>query len=53
MYDSIGRTHHVTCHGGLRRLADDLRTGRWHASHADLIERDSLDAGYRVVIAAP
>lgn len=37
--------------GGLSRLADDLRTGHWHDSHADLLERDSLDAGYRLIIA--
>lgn len=37
--------------GGLSRLADDLRTGRWHDNHADLPEGDSLDAGYRLIIA--
>lgn len=34
---------------GLDRLADDLRTGRWHAEHADLLARDSLDVGYCTV----
>jgi SAM-dependent methyltransferase len=37
--------------GGLSRLADDLRTGRWHDNHADLIQLDSLDLGYRLLIA--
>ena len=36
---------------GLNRLADDLRTGRWHDLHADLLQRDSLDVGYRIIIA--
>jgi SAM-dependent methyltransferase len=36
---------------GLSRLADDLRTGRWHDEHDDLIRLDSLDVGYRLVIA--
>jgi hypothetical protein len=36
---------------GLQRLADDLRTGRWHAAHADLLDRDSLDVGYCLLIA--
>jgi hypothetical protein len=35
---------------GLDRLAGDLRTGRWHAAHADLLERDSLDVGYCLLI---
>jgi SAM-dependent methyltransferase len=35
---------------GLSRLADDLRSGRWHDEHGDLQELDSLDVGYRLVI---
>jgi SAM-dependent methyltransferase len=36
---------------GLDRLAADLESGRWHQHHADLLHRDVLDAGYRLVIA--
>ena len=36
---------------GLARLADDLRSGRWEARHGALRERDSLDVGYRLVVA--
>jgi SAM-dependent methyltransferase len=36
---------------GLARLADDLRTGAWHERHADLLARDELDLGYRLLIA--
>lgn len=35
---------------GLDRLADDLSTGIWHSRHADLLNRDSYDAGYRLVV---
>ncbi|MET9960063.1 hypothetical protein ABZ128_13560 [Streptomyces sp. NPDC006326] len=36
---------------GLARLSDDLRTRRWHQHHADLLHRETLDAGYRLLIA--
>jgi SAM-dependent methyltransferase len=38
-------------HLGLARLADDLRSGRWEARHGALRERESLDVGYRLVVA--
>ncbi|MER6345107.1 class I SAM-dependent methyltransferase [Streptomyces sp. NPDC001595] len=36
---------------GLARLSDDLSSGRWHQNHADLLDRDALDVGYRLVVA--
>jgi SAM-dependent methyltransferase len=36
----------------LERLADDLRTGAWRRRHADLLDRDALDVGYRLVVAS-
>jgi SAM-dependent methyltransferase len=36
---------------GLARLAGDLDSGRWQFEHADLFQLDSLDVGYRLVIA--
>jgi SAM-dependent methyltransferase len=36
---------------GLARLAEDLRSGGWHARHSALRERASLDLGYRLVVA--
>ncbi|GAA2660786.1 class I SAM-dependent methyltransferase [Streptomyces vastus] len=36
---------------GLARLSDDLSSGRWHQRHADLLDREALDAGYRLVVA--
>jgi hypothetical protein len=35
---------------GLRRLRGDLKSGAWTAQHADLIERDTLDIGYRLLV---
>jgi hypothetical protein len=36
---------------GVARLAHDLRSGRWEAQHGSLRERESLDLGYRLVVA--
>ena len=36
---------------GLAQLEDDLRTGAWAERHADLLERDELDLGYRLLVA--
>lgn len=32
---------------GVRRLQDDLETGAWERKHGHLLERDSIDWGYR------
>jgi SAM-dependent methyltransferase len=36
---------------GVARLGEDLRAGRWAARHGALRERESLDLGYRLVVA--
>ena len=35
----------------IERLRADLASGAWHHRHADLLERDSVDYGYRLLIA--
>ncbi|WP_431921731.1 class I SAM-dependent methyltransferase [Amycolatopsis tucumanensis] len=35
----------------VRKLAEDLSSGKWQRRHHDLLDRDSLDAGYRLVVA--
>ena len=35
---------------GLARLSDDLSSGRWHQRHADLLDREALDVGYRLLM---
>ena len=34
----------------VERLRHDLATGRWHEDHADLLDLDELDCGYRLVV---
>lgn len=36
---------------GLNRLEADLRSGAWQARHAELLDAETYDAGYRLVIA--
>ena len=36
---------------GLARLADDLATGEWERRNRDLLSRDEMDFGYRLVVA--
>jgi SAM-dependent methyltransferase len=38
---------------GVGQLQRDLADGRWHERHADLLELDTMDYGYRLVIAEP
>jgi SAM-dependent methyltransferase len=35
---------------GLARLRADLQSGAWARRHADLLERDELDLGYRLLV---
>jgi hypothetical protein len=35
---------------GLARLRADLESGAWARRHADLLERDELDLGYRLLV---
>lgn len=36
---------------GLARLREDLRSGHWHERHADLLELEEWDAGFRLLVA--
>jgi SAM-dependent methyltransferase len=35
---------------GLERLAEDLRTGRWEDRNQDILRREDLDLGYRLIV---
>jgi hypothetical protein len=37
----------------MRRLADDIESGEWARRNADLLEREEMDYGYRLVVAGP
>lgn len=45
----LARTPAPELRSGLTRLAEDVRSGRWHAEHAALLVLDSLDLGYCTV----
>jgi len=45
---SFGRLSDIDA--GLQRLAADLESGRWHRRQGHLMDRDSLDLGYRLVV---
>jgi hypothetical protein len=45
----LARTGDAALRSGLRRLAEDLRTGAWRDAHADLLAADTLDVGYCTV----
>lgn len=47
----FAQTSDAVIQPGLARLSDDLSSGRWHQRHADLLGRDALDAGYRLLVA--
>jgi hypothetical protein len=35
---------------GIARLQADLASGAWHGRHADLLTRESIDMGYRLLV---
>jgi hypothetical protein len=35
---------------GLDELAEDLQTGRWEERHREILEREQLDLGYRLLV---
>lgn len=39
------------CEEGMGRLAQDIRSGAWEQRHQQLLDRDELDLGYRLVVA--
>lgn len=47
----LARTDDALLRPGLDRLASDLKSGRWRKRHWDLLTREHVDAGYRLLIA--
>ncbi|MER6618031.1 class I SAM-dependent methyltransferase [Streptomyces xantholiticus] len=47
----LAQTGEEVLRPGLARLSDDLSSGLWHERHTDLLNRETLDVGYRLVIA--
>lgn len=38
---------------GISRLEADLDSGTWHARYAELLGRDAMDCGYRLIVSDP
>jgi SAM-dependent methyltransferase len=47
----LALAHPDTTAVGIARLEADLASGAWHERHADLLERDAIDLGYRLLVA--
>ncbi|MFD5552516.1 class I SAM-dependent methyltransferase [Streptomyces sp. NPDC127068] len=47
----LAQTRDEVLQPGLARLAEDLSSGRWHERHAELLDREELDVGYRLLVA--
>ncbi len=47
----LAQTDETILRPGLRRLAADLDSGRWHREHRNLLRRTEFDAGYRLLTA--
>jgi SAM-dependent methyltransferase len=47
----LARVGEPVLRAGLDRLAEDVRSRRWHERHADLLARETLDIGYCLVVA--
>ncbi|MFF4038194.1 class I SAM-dependent methyltransferase [Streptomyces sp. NPDC001816] len=47
----LAQTGEDTLAPGLTRLAEDLATGRWYTQHAELLALDTIDVGYRLLVA--
>lgn len=45
----FAKTDPAALREGLARLEDDVRSGAWHRTHADLLKLDALDVGYCTV----
>ncbi|GAS97109.1 MerR family transcriptional regulator [Mycolicibacterium canariasense] len=45
----LAKTDPAALAPGLGRLREDLDAGRWHQSHAELLQLDALDVGYCTV----
>ncbi|GAA2233547.1 class I SAM-dependent methyltransferase [Streptomyces amakusaensis] len=47
----LAQTGEEVLRPGLARLSGDLSSGSWHERHAELLDREALDVGYRLLVA--
>jgi SAM-dependent methyltransferase len=50
---AFARLDQAVVEAGMAQLARDLESGVWHRRHADLLGRDAIDGGLRLVVAGP
>ncbi|PRX48574.1 methyltransferase family protein [Prauserella shujinwangii] len=50
---ALAQSDPVAVERGMARLRRDLESGRWQERHADLLRRDELDVGFRLLVARP
>lgn len=48
---ALAQTAPAAVSRGIARLRQDLDSGRWHERHADLLRRDEIDVGFRLITA--
>lgn len=46
---ALAQTEPDAVERGVARLRRDLETGRWHREHADLLEQEEIDVGFRLI----
>lgn len=47
---AIAQTNPDAVERGIRRLREDLNSGRWHEDHRELLDLDQWDAGFRLIV---
>ncbi|WP_257901056.1 class I SAM-dependent methyltransferase [Saccharothrix obliqua] len=47
---ALAQTDPAAVERGVRRLREDLATGRWHERHRELLALDHWDAGFRLIV---
>jgi SAM-dependent methyltransferase len=50
---AFARHDQALVEAGMAQLKRDLADGSWHRRHADLLHRDSIDGGLRLVVSGP
>jgi SAM-dependent methyltransferase len=47
---ALAQTDPAAVERGIRRLREDLKTGRWQERHRNLLDLDEWDAGFRLIV---
>nr|WP_084470383.1 methyltransferase domain-containing protein [Amycolatopsis benzoatilytica] len=47
---ALAQTDPTAVERGVQKLREDLRSGRWHERHRELLDLDEWDAGFRLIV---